>query len=1104
MASMDDDGGHRPEPDAAQATEKADAVTLSGRPRIVAVGASAGGLEPIERFFQHIPGDTGFAFVVVQHLSPDFRSMMPELLARRSSLSIRKIDDRMEIEPNTIYLNPPRASISIEDGRFRLTQHNSPTEPNLPINDFLIALANSAGAEAIAVVLSGTGSDGTIGAQRIAQAGGTVLAQDPVTAKFDGMPRSVIEAAPNVLYERPEKLPELVLSAARGGDLSQYRSRAAPERPRGTPEQEIIRHLQIRYGIDFGYYKTSTVARRIERRVAMSRARNIEEYASALQDDLEELEVLYTDLLIGVTSFFRDPAAYEELGRRVNAKLVAGMAEGREARIWIPGCASGEEAYSIAMMLSEAARLQGVPPRIKIFATDIHPRSLRVAALGHFRAVALEKVSEELKDRYFTEVEDGFRVNKALRESIVFSKHNLIKDPPFTKVDLVTCRNLLIYFNDEAQKKVVAMFHFALKKGGILFLGPSEALNKFETEFKVLNSKWRIFEKLSDIRLTEATKLLPVTSAAIAGHTSGQVETEGPKNAEALRNNVVRRHALMRLYDAVLEEVVGTSLLVDEAGQLLHVFGDANRFLTVPAGGFSHQLGSFAPRPLRSIFAAGLDQLRRSPDHTFRSIAHMEDYQGSKVAIEVRMKRVAHEAEPDQAAIFIALTPVEAKDEREIVMEAGDETRSGHLASLSDEFLQKRVGELERDLHFSEETLQTTIEELETSNEELQASNEELQATNEELMAANEELQTVNEELHAVNEELYTVSTEHQIKITELTNATDDLEVLLRCTDIGVVFLDADLNIRLVTPAVSRTFNILERDVGRPISHVTTRFDFPEMTSAIERVVSDNRPIEKAIGVDSRDYSLRILPYERAGSPDGVVMTFIDITEIARANRSLAQFADVVSHDLKAPLRAIRTASDWIVEALGENASGEVQENVKLLHEQTDRLSRMLTSLKDFSSQNPVDLPKVGTDLDELVRDIAQIYSADQLRFENLTPGETLTTQKAALRLVLQNLMENAVRHTDSPPVSVTFKAEGGGGMWRFTVSDDGPGIDPRHHEKIFLPFRRLRSEGSTSGSGIGLALVQKTVREMGGVIEVRSDPAVERGTSFSFSWPGA
>ncbi|MEL6979429.1 MAG: CheR family methyltransferase [Pseudomonadota bacterium] len=1071
--------------------------------RIVAVGASAGGLEPIEQFFDEIPEGGGIAYVVVQHLSPDFRSMMAELLQRHSTLKIVKIEDGMAIRPEVIYLNPPRAALSIEAGVFRLTTPASPTELTLPINDFFAALAKFAGPRAIGVVMSGTGTDGTLGAAQIAAAGGLVLAQDPITAKFESMPRSVIESGACAAYDRPDRLASLVLKAAKGEDVRDLRQQPDGRRLMEAPEREIIRLLQMRYGIDFGYYKTSTVMRRIERRATMSPHKSLEAYASSLTHDFDELEDLYADLLIGVTAFFRDKDAFDRLAERVAPALVEKMQRLEEVRVWVPGCASGEEAYTIAIMLAEAAREADVELRVKIFATDLHARSLKFAAQGFYSAETLSALSEPLLDRYFVREDKGFSIRKEIREHIVFSRHNVIKDPPFTKMDLVSCRNLLIYLDDEAQYKCIAMFHFALLKGGALLLGPSETLGGLESEFDVVNSRWRIFRKSRDIRLIESTRLLPMSSSVL------RLENRPRENGrdQPLRTDraAPRRQVSMRMYDAVLAETMGTAILVNRTGEVLHIFSDAAKYLELSAGGFSNQIDSLAREPFRLTFSAGLDALRHRDKTSFKNVVGFKaDEEADEMFVRVHMRELAN-VETSDPPILITMTPEAPLEAHAALIErAGDAPGAAASgAPLDDRFLHRRITELERDLRYSEESLQTTVEELETSNEELQATNEELQATNEELMAANEELQTVNEELHAVNEELYTVSTEHQEKIAELTTLSSDLNNLLRNTDIGVVFLDAEQHIRRVTPAVARTFNILERDIGRPVSHVTTRFDFPDMSAVISRVAKDQTIAERNIEVDGRAYLLRVLPYTRGDIVDGTVLTFVDITDMARANRSLSQFADVVSHDLKAPLRAIRTAAEWVVEDIGANETDEVRGHVKILVEQTDRLSRMLTTLRDFSGVGSLNLPKELTHVDDIVDDIAGLYSDDQMTLVNNTAGEALMTGRAALRLVFQNLIENAVRHSDRNPVTVTVSASNESGIWRFSVEDDGPGLDPRHHEKIFLPFRRLKPpSGEAAGSGIGLALVRKTVEERGGSIEVVSDPAAGRGSRFSFTWP--
>lgn len=1089
------------EPDTHKDTPNTSRPKPATQIRVVGLGASAGGLEPLERFFEAAPENTGVAYVVVQHLSPDFKSMMPELLERHSDLPIRPITDSMPIEPNTIYLAPPRSSLEIKGNALHLREQDVSYEFNLPINYMFESLAREYGPNAIAVVLSGTGSDGTLGAEAIAAAGGTVIAQDPATAKFDSMPRSVIHAVQSSIYAAPDKLPALVSAAIEGAKMGM----SPPPLPvnLNAPEREIVRQLQVRYGLDFGYYKTSTVGRRISRRAKLAKFQDVGDYAAALSRDPEELEELYADLLIGVTAFLRDRAAFDSLAINAIPRLAKRMAEGHEIRVWTPGCASGEEPFSIAMLLAERARILGVDLKLKIFATDIHPRSLRFASRGIYKRETLASMPPELRDRYFTEAGDSFQIVNSLREYVVFSKHNLINDPPFTRMDMVSCRNLLIYFDDEAQRKAVAMFHFALRKDGVLFLGPSETLGGLSDEFDPIDSRWRIFSKRRDIRLVEATRLLPLTSGHTYASRIGKDAAPTDLTSPIPLAMGTRRRSMLHIYDSVLSKALGSSILAARNGDILHLFGDSAKFLKLRQGQFSRKVQDLFEDPLKMVILAGLERIRKSTDTEFSRIVELpstdegtDEAPGKTIRVSVTVVDTGEAAE--DMPVLVSLTPIP----QDVVQPTIDRDLQQGALREGQEIHARRIAELERDLRYSEEALQTTVEELETANEELQATNEELQATNEELMASNEELQTVNEELHAVNEELYTVSAEHQSKISELTNLSSDLDNLLQSIEIGVLFLDSEMNIRRVTRSVADIFNILPRDLGRPLTHVTRRFEFDNLAETISTVMVTGLPVERNIAVDGFDYLLRILPYRTPDEINGTVLTFVDVTEMARANRSLQQFADVVSHDLKAPLRAIRTTANWIVEDLGDDVPKDIKNYSDKLVLQIDRLAQMLTDLGDFSNlsrQNgKVEFFNSGDVFDEIIN----FFDAAELKLTKATPLPDLETNRAAFRLVMQNIVDNAVKHNRQKQSTVTISATENAGVWTFKIEDDGPGIDPRFHDKIFLPFRKLKPAVSSPGSGIGLALVKKTIDEYGGIIQIESDPAQGPGTTFLITWP--
>lgn len=850
--------------------------------RIVGVGASAGGLDPIEKFFDSMPVDAGVAYVIVQHLSPDFRSMMDQLIARHSTMTIRHAEDGMPFEENVVYLNPPRTELTISEGKLRTREYTDPETLGLPIDSFFRSLAEHQGEKAIGIIMSGTGSDGTRGGIAICEAGGAMIVQDPQSASFDSMPRSAIERGAATAVAIPAEMPKLVSQLILGEDIGPKKNQVNDG---DDPEQVILAMLERRYGADFGYYKQSTVGRRIRRRGLLNQIHSLRQYIDFLEQDPSELEALYFDLLIGVTSFFRDAEAFEALAELALPSLVPTMSEKRQLRVWAPGCASGEEAYSLAILISEFVKERDLALNLKIFATDIHPNSLDIASSGIYDREGLNGVPAHLIDEYFDTFDDRYRVKKKLRKLVVFSPHNLIKDPPFTRMDLVTCRNLLIYFDDIAQQKVLALFHFALRKDGILFLGPSESTGSIANEFEVLDKRWRLYRKTRDVRLRASSKLLPLSDGAVLEPREVHQLRETRTSSATLSNSGLERKMLMQAYDKVLEEVAPTSLLIDGEGELVHLFGNAGSFLSLSRGQFSKRVSDLLVPELKFVVSAGIERARAHRSSAFRRNTKVTRPDGTEMTVVVGIKRLDV---PGEKANYLLITLEEKDDPTPAAAPLSDG------AEIDSEFFSQRIGDLERDLKVTEESLQTSIEELETSNEELQA-------TNEELMASNEELQSTNEELHSVNEELYTVSAEHQQKIEELTQLTDDMDNFLRATNIGTIFLDPNLNVRRFTPATDRTFNFVPHDVGRPFQHITYRFDYDGLIDDVEAVRDTGTTINREISVDRNAHLLNILPYQSEQEDlAGVVLTIVDIQDLKAARQELAEeqklYRDVVEN----------------------------------------------------------------------------------------------------------------------------------------------------------------------------------------------------------------
>jgi two-component system CheB/CheR fusion protein len=820
-------------------------------PLVVAgVGASAGGLEALESFFDHAPVDSGVAYVVIQHLSPDFKSLMDELLSRHTRIKIKRVEDGMEVEGDCIYLIPPKKEMIISGGRLLLTDKDPEQQLSMPIDTFFRSLAQDCGPCGVGIILSGTGSDGSRGIVAIHEAGGLVIAQDADTAKFDGMPRSALETGVLDLVLSPQKMPEA---------LARYVKRHSPGDAEEAAEQDaadgmqtIFKLLRDEYGIDFSNYKPATVERRVERRLLITQQPDFASYVRQLSEDRSELNLLYKDLLIGVTKFFRDPEAFGVLEREVLRPMVLRAKENDELRFWIAGCATGEEAYSLAILLHEATATLRYPVSVKIFATDVHRSSLETAGLGVYSADAVAQVSPGRLQRYFQQQGDRYHVATELRKMIVFAPHNVLRDAPFTRLHMVMCRNLLIYFQPAAQRKVIGLFHFGVKAGGIVVLGPSETPGELNDEFEPINAHWRVYRKRRDVRLPPDLRVPHAAGVPLA-----RLPIGGRPNQQAIANP-----QLMRVYDTLLDEFMPAGFILNERREVLHSFGGASRFMRFRDGRPTADVLELVENDLKLALAGAL--------HRASTSAEPVKYTG------VRVKLESGEQEIDLTVRRIAGREGE---ERHMLVLLETATRPQILTSPSETYeagqvSREQLSSLEAELQYTRENLQATLEEMETSNEELQA-------TNEELIASNEELQSTNEELHSVNEELYTVNAEYQRKIIELTEMTDDLNNLFENLEEGVAFLDREMCIRKFTPQMARVFQLMPQDIGRRIDTFAHNIAYDGLIDDIRKALVDHKNVEREVtDRNGKDYLLRIAPYRTRVRVDGVVLKLLDVSTL--------------------------------------------------------------------------------------------------------------------------------------------------------------------------------------------------------------------------------
>lgn len=830
---------------------------------VVGIGASAGGLEPIEEFFEAMPDDSGMAFVVIQHLSPDFKSHMMELLARKTNMTLHRVTEDIRATPNSIFLIPPKMDMVIEKGFLRLKECEIQRPLSHPIDVFFRSLAIEKQHEAIAIVLSGTGSDGSLGIREINKLGGLVISQDSDSAKFDGMPASARSTGQVHLTLPASKMPEAVMEYSKGnvrpGDLEGIETESIEL----EGVDRIFQLLNQLHGVDFSHYKISTVGRRIQRRVNMAGLSEISSYITLLDNDATELNDLYKDLLIGVTTFFRDPDAFDILTKEVVSRLFKGKTHESTIRVWVAGCASGEEAYSIAMLLDEEAERRQVRPDIKIFATDAHHGSLNNAAKGIYPASAIEHLSDKRQNRYFRHHADGVQVVPELRNLIVFARHNLINDAPFTQIDLLTCRNLLIYLQPLAQRKALSTFHFSLKVGGSMLLGPSETPGDLADEFETVNKRWRFYRKRRDVKLPTRMRIpLPSTESNIQPPSVNLSGTAAPRID----------HGMVAIYDQLLDRRMPPSILVDQDYEILHIFGGAEKYLQARSGRPSNNLLHSANESLRSLLSGALQHATRKKD--------IVRYSGSSFQHEGRKQSLTLVVEPID-------NPSTGNQNILIEFQNADDVPQNLDASTevsSDQMERKRVQALESDLQQSQENLQATVEEMETSNEELHA-------TNEELMASNEELQSTNEELHSVNEELYTVNAEYQRRVEELAESNADMDNLLATTRVGVIFLDTDLRIRRFTPEIARLFSLMEHDIGRSVEGFSHNLNCDGLMEQFQQALGSVQ--EREFFADDRSgtpYLVRAMPYRADGAVAGLVVTLIDIKSLRKAEAEVEKF----------------------------------------------------------------------------------------------------------------------------------------------------------------------------------------------------------------------
>jgi len=828
------------------------------RPYVVAIGASAGGLDALERFFDELDADSGAVYVVIQHLSPDHKSMMDNLLARHTSMPVLMAENGLEMQVNHVYLIPPGKNMTVAGSQLRLVP-KSPHGLSLPIDLFFTSMAKEFGNRCVGAILSGTGSDGTRGSMAINDAGGFLLAQDPESAKFDGMPRSVIATGLVDEVMAPEMLASRIVGHVRNVlEVSAKPKSKELSESDANPLDGILHLLYQVGGINFREYKPAAVQRRIERRMQIRHVRDLHNYLHLLESDRGEILTLKRDTLIPVTSFFRDAETYELMEKNVIPTIIEEAQEHQPIRIWVAGCSTGEEAYTLSILFAEAFDRMKRWPQIKIFATDVEQTHIDIASAGVYSEAIANELSPERLERFFKHVGNQFVVKNEIRQNIVFARHNILEDPPFTRMNLVTCRNVLIYFDTNAQEKALIRFQYALVHNGYLLLGSSESLGTRHRDFSVTNSKNKIYRILRPVSLP-----LDLNRGGTARAATRKAATPSQRGAS------VEAQVIDSGQQMLMKSYAPPALLLNEDRQLVHVYGDAQRFMHIPAGAASFEISKLLVGKLAPVGVALLHKASKE-NVQLRSEIIVSD-PGKGITEHVRMSVRPVPVLPGQERFFLLSFEIEPLNEA--VHGTSD------IIDLSVES-GERIQGLERELSVMRDSLQATIEELETSNEELQA-------TNEELMASNEELQSTNEELQSVNEELYTVNSENQEKIEIQNRLNADLDNMTRATLIPTVFVDVFLKLTRFTPEAGKIFKIREIDIGRPIDDFNHIMDYADFLDDVRNTLSSGRVIEREVNTldGMHRYLVRILPYlDKSQKISGSVMTFFDITMLKDAD----------------------------------------------------------------------------------------------------------------------------------------------------------------------------------------------------------------------------
>jgi two-component system CheB/CheR fusion protein len=1057
---------------------------------VAGIGASAGGLDACRKLVDALPANNGMAFILVQHLDPTHESMMVELLAAHTAMTVRQAADGMPIEPDHLYVIPPGAYLAAGNGALHLSQPQARHGARLPFDFLLHSLAQEYGPRAICVILSGTGADGSLGLKAVKEKHGLVIAQDPDEAGFDGMPRSAIMTGGVDLVLPAAKMPEALLQYARQLTVA----RAYDDwRPPGADQDwlpAIIELLRTRTPHDFTLYKQGTLRRRIERRreLASIETGDMAGYVELLRRDPSELGLLAKDLLINVTSFFRDPKVFDFLAANTIPELVRNHASDQPLRIWIAGCSTGEETYSLAMLLREQIAAADHSVKLQVFASDVDPDAVASAREGLYPATIEADVSPERLARFFTKEERNYRVSPELRGPVIFTVQDVLADPPFSRLDMVSCRNLLIYLRPEAQAKAVALFHFALREGGILLLGNAETAGNADGRFEVISKTARIYRHIGRSRPGEFGFLMSTNDGMRVPARFGQNQPPVPSRQTALATLCQR---------LVVEFYAPAAILINRKHECLYSLGPTGRYLRLAPGFPTHDLLAMAPEALRIKLRSAIQQASQKNARVVIAGGRTGS-NGKQIPFNIAVQPVSSEGEDLLLICFI--------DEPKREQKRGAPAAPDNVS---------RVAELEQELEITRTQLRSAIRNLEFSSEEQKAINEEALSVNEEFQSANEELLTSKEELQSLNEELTALNSQLHETLERQRTTSNDLQNVLFSTDVATLFLDTKLNIRLFTPATRSLFNVIPGDIGRPLADLNSLTADAALLPDARTVLKTLTPMEREVESQSATwYMRRILPYRtQDGGAEGVVITFADITERrhtaelleaakARAEQATvakSRFLAAASHDLRQPLQTLHL----LVDLLAETVEGERPRNLIARLEKTlGSMSGMLNTLLDINQieAGTIQPQKVRfpvSDLfDHMREEFAELARARGLSLRVLRCSLWIESDPRLLEQMLRNLLSNALKYTRQGKVLLGCRRREG--VLSIEVWDTGAGIPKEELQAIFEEYHQLGNPARqrSLGLGLGLSIVQRLGNLLSHRVSVRSRPG--KGSAFA------